>query len=169
MDAASETPIRKKLRWKIALVVAGAVLVCGIGTAIIIWIVAFMVFFSPPPPIDVQTSEIVSPSGNYSVYASVNRSNKQASDYAEVVIHLIDANGNELDAVNSGAGDFQKWALGWMWDTDEVVLCSSDIGTSLWQLKTPPSLEEVDIYHKERDRENAAARRGMELKKEKYH
>ena len=51
-----------------------------------------------------------------------------------VSVHLADAEGVEIYAVQSSASDAIKWALGWMSDQDIVVLQSSDIGTTAYDV-----------------------------------
>ena len=55
--------------------------------------------------------------------------NKQSRNYGIVMLHLAKKSGEELLPVRTGAGDVQKWAVGWMPEEDIVVLYSSDIGT----------------------------------------
>lgn len=78
---------------------------------------------------------VVSPSGSYSVSASVDTKNRQSRNYAIVMLHLVGESGEEFLPVRTGAGDAQKWALGWMPTQDVVVLYSSDIGTLAYEIE----------------------------------
>ncbi|WP_299155959.1 hypothetical protein [uncultured Tenacibaculum sp.] len=76
-----------------------------------------------------------SPSLKYKIKAKVNRTNKEDENYAYVMIYLYDKNSNLLDSINSRAGDFNKWALGWGEKSDTIILYSSDIGSKGYSIK----------------------------------
>ncbi len=82
-----------------------------------------------------QEGPFKAPSNKYSVIAKVNQSNEELDNYADVRLFLLNQQKQVIDSVNSGAGDFSKWAAGWMSHADTVVLFSSDIGTSAWRIK----------------------------------
>jgi hypothetical protein len=84
---------------------------------------------------DYETKTYISKTGNYSVKATVNRTNEKADDYADVLIHIYDKSKKELHKFNSGAGDFNKWSLGWTLLGDTIILQSSDIGNKAWIIK----------------------------------
>ena len=84
---------------------------------------------------------VKSPSGAYSVFATVNRTDKNLPDYAYVVLHLNDASGHELEVYRSRAGDANKWALGWMEGEDVVILQSYDVGSMAFQIENNVLME----------------------------
>ena len=98
-------------------------------------IVLFLLVFSSCFLSDYQSEMMASPSGKFKVQATVNRTERSADDYAEVVIHLIDSMDNKMVEINTGAGDANKWALGWTVEGDTIVLQSSDIGNQAWIIR----------------------------------
>jgi hypothetical protein len=70
---------------------------------------------------------ITSPSGEYRIFATIE-------EVSLIKLHLTNKEGVELHAVNSGASDAMKWALGWMPGENVVVLQSSDIGTRAYDI-----------------------------------
>jgi hypothetical protein len=83
---------------------------------------------------DYRGASLVSPTGGYAIFATVNRTDRDRPDYAFVVIHLLDPEGKELQVYRSRAGDASKWALGWMPDADVVILQSSDVGSMAFEI-----------------------------------
>jgi hypothetical protein len=79
-----------------------------------------------------ESERIKSPSGNFEIKATVNRIGENADNYAKVIIHLYDKNNVELTEINSEAGDFNKWAIGWTESGDTILMQSSDIGNRGW-------------------------------------
>ena len=47
----------------------------------------------------------------------------------------MDKNNHELAEINTGAGDAQKWVVGWTLSGDTIILQSSDIGNKAWVIK----------------------------------
>ena len=83
---------------------------------------------------DYESEIITSPSENYGIKARINRTDKSAADYANVLIDLFDSDGSKLTEINSSAGDASKWTIGWTELGDTIVLQSSDIGNKAWAL-----------------------------------
>ncbi len=81
-----------------------------------------------------ESELIKSPTGNFEIKATVNRTDKNAEDFAYVIIHLYDTENNKLTELNTGAGDGNKWTIGWTEVGDTIVLQSSDIGNKAWIL-----------------------------------
>ncbi|MBC7000899.1 hypothetical protein [Cytophaga sp. FL35] len=81
-----------------------------------------------------ESELIKSPTGNFEIKASVNQVDKNAEDYAYVLIHLFDDNNNKLTELHTGAGDANKWTIGWTEIGDTIILQSSDIGNKAWIL-----------------------------------
>ncbi|PKP17776.1 MAG: hypothetical protein CVU05_14930 [Bacteroidetes bacterium HGW-Bacteroidetes-21] len=81
-----------------------------------------------------QNEKIISPSKKYYLTTTVNASDNSKGD-AEVVIHLYSTSGQLKFSLNTHAGDFSKWAVGWDKINDTVILFSSDIGTYAWQIE----------------------------------
>lgn len=101
-----------------------------------------------------------SPSERYWIKATVNKTDKNAEDYANVVIHIYDSEKNNIDSLDSKAGDFSKWAIGWTEFGDTIVIFSSDIGNKAWRI-TDNNLQQVSVNERLNQRAN-------ELKKDKY-
>ena len=83
---------------------------------------------------DYETGKIKSSTGNFEIKATVNRTDNNAENYADVIIHLFDKNNKKLTELNTGAGDANKWTIGWTKSGDTIVLQSSDIGNKAWIL-----------------------------------
>jgi hypothetical protein len=77
---------------------------------------------------DYESEKIKSSTGNFEIQATVNRTDNNAENYADVIIHLFDKNNKKLTELNTGAGDANKWAIGWTKSGDTIVLQSSDTG-----------------------------------------
>lgn len=71
--------------------------------------------------------------GNLSVSAKIN-TEKSKPDYGIVIFHIYDRFGNGLYSINSHASDFSKWAVGWTYKGDTLVMYSSDIGSYAWKI-----------------------------------
>lgn len=89
---------------------------------------------------DYESKLVKSPSGKYQIKATVNRTDKQNSNFAEVYIHLFDSNG-KLKEIKTGAGDANKWAFGWTKKGDTIILYSSDIGNKSWAINKNTPIE----------------------------
>lgn len=109
---------------------------------------------------DYQSEKIKSSTGNYEIQATVNRTDNDAENYADVIIHLFDKNNKKLTELNTGAGDANKWTIGWTKSGDTIVLQSSDIGNKAWILQNgnPTEIKMTDELNK----------RAEILKSEKY-
>jgi len=83
---------------------------------------------------DYESELITSPTGNFEIRATVNRTDKNSDNYAYVMIHLRDRKNNKLAELNTRAGDASKWTIGWTEIGDTIVLQSSDIGNTAWIL-----------------------------------
>ncbi|SFU55504.1 hypothetical protein SAMN05216480_10738 [Pustulibacterium marinum] len=108
---------------------------------------------------DYESEKITSPSGDFKISTTVNRTKKEKDTYADVIVHLYNKQGN-IQAVNTNAGDGSAWAIGWTVVGDTIVLQSSDIGNQAWaiQQQTLVPLEMTDDLHE----------RAEQLYKEKY-
>ncbi|REK18613.1 MAG: hypothetical protein DWQ42_19545 [Planctomycetota bacterium] len=95
-------------------------------------------FGSPPAAL----KPVASPDGTWVVTPSVNRSKADRTTYLCIAFEVTDAAGNPLHQVQSNANDRMKWALGW-YDNDTIVLASSDVGTSAWQLTANGSISQL--------------------------
>jgi len=95
---------------------------------------------------DYKSERIKSSTGNYEINATVNRTNKNADDYADIIIHLYNKNNVKLTEINSEAGDANKWTIGWTESGDTIVMQSSDIGNKAWILQNdyPTEIEMTD-------------------------
>lgn len=109
---------------------------------------------------DYESQLIKSSTGNFEIKATVNRTDKNAKNYADVMIHLFNKNNKKLTELNTGAGDANKWTIGWTEIGDTIVFQSSDIGNKAWILKneTPTEITMTDELNE----------RAEFLKSEKY-
>ena len=109
---------------------------------------------------DYKSERIKSSTGNYEINATVNRTNKNADDYADIIIHLYNKNNVKLTEINSEAGDANKWTIGWTKSRDTIVLQSSDIGNKAWIIQNgnPSEIKMTDELNE----------RAEILKSEKY-
>ncbi len=88
-----------------------------------------------------ESERIVSSTGNFEIEVTVNRTDKNADNYADVIIHLFDKNNKKLTELNTGAGDANKWTIGWTELGDTIVLQSGDIGNKAWILQNEKTVE----------------------------
>ena len=88
-----------------------------------------------------ESERIKSPTGNFEINATVNRNDKDGNNYADVIINLYDENQEKLTKINTGAGDANKWAIGWTESGDTMVLQSSDIGNKVWVFRNKQPIE----------------------------
>ena len=109
---------------------------------------------------DYESKVYISPTGNYFVKASVNRTNEKLDDYSDVIIHIYDKNKQEINKFNSGVGDSNKWSLGWTHNGDTIVLQSSDIGDQSWII--------IEGKEKKIELTKELMERAKELKEENY-
>ncbi len=72
---------------------------------------------------------VASPSGAFVVAAIPNEDTTDPAKHLCLRLVLMTPTGATLSALQTGASDVQKWAVGWMETGDVVVLQSSDIGT----------------------------------------
>ena len=102
---------------------------------------------------DYKSEKIKSSTGNYEVQASVNRTDKNADNYSEVIIHIFDRNNKKLTEFNTGVGDANKWSMGWTESGDTIVLQSSDVGNKAWILQNeiPIEIKITDELNKRAD------------------
>ncbi len=101
---------------------------------------------------DYESNLIKSSTGHFEIKATVNKTDKNSNNYDVVVIHLYNKENNKtLTELNTGAGDTNKWAVGWTEHGDTIVLQSSDIGNKAWVLKNDKPIEiKITKYLNER-------------------
>ncbi len=99
-------------------------------TLILLTLTLTSCFFS-----DYESEKIKSSTGNFKINATVNRTDKNADNYADVIIHIYNKKNEKLTELNTGAGDANRWAIGWTELGDTIVLQSSDIGNKAWSLE----------------------------------
>ncbi len=109
---------------------------------------------------DYKGRKIISPTRKYYLIVHVNRSDKTKSDYAYVFINLYNSVGKLRSTLNTHAGDFSEWAVGWDKEKDTIILYSSDISNNAWKIENEkivpiPLSDELN-------------KRADELEKEKY-
>lgn len=75
-----------------------------------------------------------SPSGDYTVRASVNRISTDSSDYALLEIHVKDKTGADVATIDTRTGDAEKWSVEWTKVGDTIVLKSSENGDRAWSM-----------------------------------
>lgn len=83
---------------------------------------------------DYVESEKKSVDGKYSVIAKVNRTDKNAKFYAEPIFEIYNSKKQLIAKIESGAGDFSKWEVGWSDMDNYLLLNSSDIGIKAWKV-----------------------------------
>ncbi len=99
-------------------------------TLIILTLTFTSCFFS-----NYESEKIESSTGNFEINTTVNRTDKNADNFGDVIIHLYDRKNEKLTELNTGAGDANKWTIGWTELGDTIVLQSSDIGNKAWFLR----------------------------------
>ncbi|AZZ98879.1 hypothetical protein [Pseudoalteromonas sp. R3] len=76
-----------------------------------------------------------------------NREASVRSDSGILVLSILDAGGENLYTVNTGASDFQHWSIEWL-NNSELLLRSSDIGPVLFVNQPDGSWEKVNPLKK---------------------
>jgi hypothetical protein len=104
-------------------------------------IIIVILIFQSCSAIDYKGKLIRSPSGKYFIKANVNRSNNRGPDYATVIIQIYNTDTLKIDQLNTHAGDFNKWDIGWAQAGDTIILRSSDIGNKAWALSNQKWVE----------------------------
>lgn len=99
--------------------------------------------------------DLLSPSKKYLITATVEQAN------STVKLHLKDARGQPISTLRTRASDVLKWALGWMPDSDTIVLYSADAGTLAYTIAPTGKITATKIT-------TPIDLRAQELKKEKY-
>ena len=82
-----------------------------------------------------ESSPIQSPSGKYSIIASVNQPSTSEENFEIVFIKLYSREGIKLSELNTRASDLSKWAVGWDAFNDTLILNSRDIGILAWKIE----------------------------------
>ena len=121
----------------------------------LILLVSSCAFFS-----DYKSDKVLSPTKRYYLTVSVNRTDKAKNDFADVVIHLYNSGGQPLSDFNTHAGDANKWTVGWDNTKDTIILFSSDIGNSAYQIENG-QLKFIGLT-------DELNKRAIQLKQEKY-
>ena len=110
--------------------------------------------------IDYNGELIKSPTGLFEIQASVNRTDKEKDNFAEVTIQLFDQTKDKISDIKSGVGDANKWAIGWTTVGDTIILQSSDIGNKAWTI-IEKEIREIQLN-------DELNNRAEELKAQKY-
>ncbi len=85
---------------------------------------------------DYVSDSFISPTGLLKISATVNRTDESDNNYAEVIINIVNnETGKNINNLNTKAGDFSKWSIGWKIEGDTIVFQSSDIGNKAWAIK----------------------------------
>jgi len=84
---------------------------------------------------DYVESEKKSPDGKFAVIAKVNRTDKNAEFYAEPIFEIYNSKKQLITKIESGAGDFSRWEVGWSDMDNYLLLNSSDIGIKAWKVQ----------------------------------
>ena len=85
-------------------------------------------------PMMKPVERVASPSGTFVVAAIPNDSKIDPKKWRCIRLVLMDGTGSTLSAMQTGASDGRKWAVGWMGTGEVVVLQSSDIGTQAFNV-----------------------------------
>lgn len=84
---------------------------------------------------DYVESQKTSLDGKYFVITKVNLTNKNAEFYAEPIFEVYNSEQQLIAKVESGAGDFSRWEVGWSEMDNYLLLNSSDIGIKAWKVE----------------------------------
>ncbi|WP_298903491.1 hypothetical protein [uncultured Psychroserpens sp.] len=96
-----------------------------------LFVVLFLIFSCS----DYVESEKKSLDGKFSVIAKVNRTDKNAEFYAEPIFEIYNSKKQLIAKIESGAGDFSRWEVGWSDMDNYLLLNSSDIGIKAWKVE----------------------------------
>ncbi len=145
----------KKFKLKKILIILGLVILIPIVLVILV-VTLFLVRTNS----NYKSDPIISPSGDYYLTSTVNRKDKHANNYADVVLNVYTKNNELIASFNTNCGDAMKWASGWYLNTDTVIMYCSDNGYT-YLVKAPfDTLETTE--------ENSYIFEAQELKKNKY-
>jgi hypothetical protein len=93
---------------------------------------------------DYVEPEKKSSDGKFSVIAKVNRTDKNAEFYAEPIFEIYDSKKQLITKIESGAGDFSRWEVGWSEKDNILIMYSSDIGNKAWEI-TDNGIEKTEL------------------------
>lgn len=76
----------------------------------------------------------MSPSGEYYLQSSVNRTGSSQPDYALVKLAVFDSGMNPVADINTQVCDAMSWSVFWL-EGDTILLWSGDIGARAWAVQ----------------------------------
>lgn len=79
----------------------------------------------------VENEFILSPTKKYFVKIDVTNGN---TDKGNIRVKLFDSDKKPISELDTKAGDFSKWAVGWTQTGDTLVMRSRDIGNLAWKI-----------------------------------
>jgi hypothetical protein len=87
-----------------------------------------------------HTNHFASPDGDYFASASVNWRAPIAPYQGNVLVHLFDADMNELDTIGSLVSDESSWSFAWHETENIVILQSNDFEPQAWTINKEKKL-----------------------------
>lgn len=131
----------KKPKLKKILIILGLVILIPILLVVLV-VTLFLVRTNS----NYKSDPIISPSGEYYLISTVNKRDKHANNYADVVLNVYAKNKELIGSFNTNCGDFNSWDSGWNPQSDQVVMNCTDTGTTY--IINPPFKElEQGEYH----------------------
>jgi hypothetical protein len=79
-----------------------------------------------------QSQTIISPDGQHAFRTFVERDKSDRMRYLHVFIEVLDARGDVVTTLETGASHRMRWSVAWD-GMNRIWLNSSDIGTYYWQ------------------------------------
>jgi hypothetical protein len=122
-------------------------IIIGVLILIPILLVAGLItFFLVRTNTNYKSDPIISPSGDYYLVNTVNKKDKHANNYSNVVLNVYSKNKELIASFNTNCGDFNSWDSGWNPKIDQVVMNCTDNGTT-YIINPPFKQLEQGVYH----------------------
>jgi hypothetical protein len=138
------------MKLKHVLITLTGLALCGLTLAAISAIFIFSsLFFAGSKPDDLASS-INSPSGLLEAKTELSGPEAGSTRHHCVILKVINIQTKKEAKLQTGASDFQRWAIGWA-PGDTLILYSSDIGTYAYDLQDnalverPITKEEMEV------------------------
>jgi hypothetical protein len=96
-----------------------------------------------------KPEQLLSPSGNRVILATVNRSKEDMTTYLCIKLEIKDLSANKiLFNIQTHASDRMRWSIHWLGE-DSILLESSDIGDRCWKEISGGVWKEAECPHYE--------------------
>src|SRR3981081_1678435 len=88
---------------------------------------------------------ITAPSGQYNLEIDFNNNKDDKTKYQCIILTLLEKKYHQITTFQTGASDFQKWAIAWYPNKDTIIMNSGDIGTYAYHLTDRNQLDTITM------------------------